>query len=63
MITYFHEVDFITAPSFYRFLDCVLPIGAGVAFNGKFFRVEDVHLSIDKGEYHVLLKESESETN
>ena len=63
MITHFHEVDFSTAPSFSKFLDGVLPIGAGVALKGKFFRVKDVHLSLDKCEYHVLLKESESETN
>lgn len=61
MITYFHEVDFITKPSFIRNLDCVPPISAGVAFKGKFFRVEDVHLSLDECEYRVLLKEIEND--
>lgn len=61
MITYFHEVDFITTPSFIRNLACMLPIGAGVTFKSKFFRVEDVHLSLDECEYHVLLKEIEND--
>lgn len=61
MITYFHDVDFSIAPSFSKNLDCVPPIGAGVTFKGKFFRVEDVHLSLDRCEYHVLLKEIEND--
>jgi hypothetical protein len=61
MITYFHDVDFITAPSFSRNLDCIPPIGAGVVFKSKFFRVEDVHLSLDRCEYHVLLKKIEND--
>lgn len=61
MITHFHEVDFSIKPSFSKNLDCVPPIGAGVASEGKFFRVEDVHLSLDECEYRVLLKEIEND--
>lgn len=60
MIVHFYEG--CNEPSFSKNLDCIPPIGAGVTLDGKFFRVEDVNLSLDNCEYCVLLKEIENET-